>query len=222
MNSYRVIIPVALGLAGAAANFLAVRSATATAEIVVASRALDEGSELRPEHLTKVVVRADEALEVATVSADRLGDVVGRRLNRPLRAGEVLFYRDVGDLADEVRANLLPGESTLTVLVPKERIALKLRGGDHVGFRLRGDQPAKGNAPKPAAAPAPVRLVGPFRLVAIGKPHESKRSDGPKAVVVAVNLADTKQADQARAVEEALRADPREERILTVEQYRTR
>src|SRR5262245_7132697 len=136
--NYRILIPVGLGLFAAVANFFVLRAATAPIEVIVLAAEVKRGEVLTMDHFERVSMQADPQLVQAAVPWDKRGVLVGRKANRPLKKGELLFYRDAAqDPGDDVRASLQPGETTYTVKVSTDRLASNLRPGDQVGFLVR-------------------------------------------------------------------------------------
>jgi hypothetical protein len=163
-------------------------------------------------------VCADREIFRSAVPYAERGVVLRRRVGRALAAHEVLLFADVRqDAEDDVRANLRPGESSLTVPVPQARVAPSLRVGDEVAFLLAEGKP-----------PADRRLLGPFRLVGFGARADPFQAtalgkEEVRKVVVAVTPGPEGKLDPgARLLDEALRARPleRSERLLAVEHYR--
>jgi hypothetical protein len=198
MNIYRIAIPAALGLFAALANFMALRSASASVEIVVTSADLQPGDVVTPEHLTRTRVQAKGPFEVAAVRFADHGVLLGRKVNRSLKKGEVLFYRDVEDEAERIRSNLRRDEITRTVEAPAAIIAPGLRVGDEVVFVFEDTRPAAKGAENTGT-----RLLGPYRLVGLQKKAGSTRS--AYQVVVAIAAPNGRPGPEGLALQQATR-----------------
>lgn len=220
-NPVRILLPVALGLVAAVANFLALNSGPAPIELVVLARDLQRGETLAAEHFGKLAVRADAPpLLQSAVTWEKAGVVLGRRVTRAMKKGEVLFYRDAQeDAGDDVRANLRPGELARTITVATERLAANLRPGDPVGLLV-----AEGN--RDGEGRAGVRLVGPYRLLSTGEKLATTTNDRIRHVVVAVPLGATsgRLSEVGGALEKALatRSGRNDDRVVGIELYRAK
>jgi hypothetical protein len=210
MNGYRILIPLGLGLVAALANFLAVRSKTAAIEIVAVTRDVKAGHELTDADLVAVAVRADSAIEVSAVRYDRRGELLGRKVNRALRAREVLFATDtVRRVGDDVQTNLRPGEVTRTLLVKAGCVAPNLQVGDQVGLLLRGGALSTGGSD--------LRLVGPYRLVGVSEKDVQEQ----RTVVLALPVTAGQLGPDARPLDQLGRGyDGRSDNVAAVEYYR--
>jgi hypothetical protein len=219
VTSLRVLIPLGLGLAAGLLNFIALRSATAPLYVVVVRDNVKVGTELTDRMLDRLSVRADRELVKSAVPYEERGLVVGRRVNRPMQAGEIVFFSDVRIYGgEEIRDNLRPGEVSLTMIAKHSRIAPGLRIGDEVSIVVA-------ERPGTASAGAIVsRVVGPFRLVGFGE-HADPYLGGPgrlepvRKVVVAAPVGRGGLLDShANALERA--AQSGDDGILAVEFYR--
>jgi hypothetical protein len=174
MNSYRVLVPVTLGLIAGGANLLTIRGLTAPLEVVTVSRSLKAGEELTPDCLEKLELRGDEKLLRSAVPWGKRGEVLGRRISRALDENEILLFRDVDEeVAGDVADLLQPGERSQTVPVRSDRIVHGLRVGHQVVFLTES------------------AVVGPFRLVGLSTRPDPDAGLGRRAamtrkVVVAV------------------------------------
>jgi hypothetical protein len=209
MNAYRILIPVALGVFAALANFLAVRSKTATIEIVAVTHDVKAGHELADADLAPVAVRAESALEVSAVRYEKRGELLGRKVNRALRAREVLFTSDtVRRVGDDVQANLRPGEISRTLAVKAGCVAPNLQVGDEVGLLLRGAVTTEGQE---------LRLVGPYRLIGLGERDNLDQ----RTVVLALPLKAGQLGPNARPLDQLGRGQGgRSDNVAAVEYYR--
>jgi hypothetical protein len=208
MNASRILIPVALGLFAALANFMAVRSKTATIEIVAVTRDVKAGQELTDADLAPVAVRAEAALEVSAVRYEKRGELLGRKVNRSLRTREVLFTSDtVRRVGDDVQANLRPGEISRTLAVKAGCVAPNLQVGDEIGLLLR----------VPTRNGEELRLVGPYRLIGLGE----KDSIDERPVVLALPLKAGQLGPNARPLDQLGRGrGGRSDNVAAVEYYR--
>jgi hypothetical protein len=210
MNAYRILIPVGLGVVAALANFVAVRNKTATIEIVAVTRDVKAGHELADADLVGVAVRAESALEVSAVRYDKRGELLGRKVNRALRAREVVFSSDtLRRVGDDVQANLRPGEISRTLSVKAGCVAPNLQVGDEVGLLLRGG-PMTTDGHE-------LRLVGPYRLIGLGE----KDNIDQRTVVLALPLKAGRLGPNARPLDQLGRGyDGRSDNVAAVEYYR--
>jgi hypothetical protein len=209
MNSYRVLIPVALGLLAGVLNFLAVRGATAPLEIIAVSRPINFGEVLELKDLEKLAIRADDKLLSNAVPWSKCGDVVGRRVNRTLKEKEILFFRDaLGELGEDISANLEPGYRSQMVVVKTTRIVPGLRVGETVVFVIKS-----ADASPPGKLVSPAR-VGPFKVIGLTEDPDGPTTgpDRQSKVVVAVPKEATtakegttlKEAQQLEAADQVL------------------
>lgn len=179
MSALRVIVPVVLGIVAALLNFLVLRGSTASLELTAVRTEIKADTELTEDMLERLPVRADKEIFKSAVEYSKRGLLLGRRVHRPLAAGEVLLYADVQNLEEEnIRLYLQPGETTLTIPVKPTRIAPGLRRGDSVAV-LVAVRPTmelmktKTSMKTPAVA---TRMLGPFRLLSLGTPVEPGRA----------------------------------------------
>jgi hypothetical protein len=179
MKVLRLVLPIVLGVMAAALNLLILRGNIAPLELTVIRSDTKAETELTDDMLDRVTVRADkEIFKSAVPYADR-GLLLGRRVLRPLSAGEVILYADVHNLEEEnIRLYLQPGESTLTMPVKPSRIAPGLRRGDEVGILVA--KTASGVKPPMTGGPSTAgrRILGPFRLLSLGAPVDPYRAMG--------------------------------------------
>lgn len=182
-----VLIPIGLGVAAALFNLMAVRSATNTVDLTVVKSDVKAGTPLTEEMLDKMTVRADRDIFRSAVRYEDRGVLVGRPANRPLVAKEVILLADIRLSGTfDVRANLRPGERSLTLAVKPARLVPGLRVGDEVEIVLSGGDPeqAGGDLPKGVLRG---RTVGPFRIVGLGERTEATagafRSDDRQVVI---------------------------------------
>ena len=211
-----VFIPIGLGVVAALFNLMAVRSATSTVDLTVVTDDVKAGTPLTEGMLDRLTVRADKDVFKSAVRYEDRGVLVGRPANRPLAAREVVLLADIRLSGTfDVRANLRPGERSLTLAVKPARIVPGLRVGDEVEVVLSGggDHDPPGD-PQPGDPPLPKgvgrgRTVGPFRVVGLGERQEATagafRSDD-RQVVIAYAAAQTGTRDFA-ALERAYRRE---------------
>jgi hypothetical protein len=218
MTALRVLIPIILGVVAGLINYLVMRSVTTTLDLVAVKDEVKLGTELTPEMFDKVSLRADAKIFRSAVPWSDRGMLVRRRVNRPLRAGEVVLFADVRhEGGEDVRRNLRPGEASLTAVVPQKRMPPGIRPPDEVTFILAPSTEG-------GEVTGPGRLVGPFRVVGLGDLTDPSltgrmpRDEGMRKVIVAIP-ATTPLPPSARALEEALRGRSTE-RIVALELYR--
>jgi hypothetical protein len=179
MNALRVILPVVLGVAAAILNFIVLRGSTAPLELTVFRSEVKADTELTEDMLDRLPVRAEKEVFKTAVPYSKRGLLLGRRVTRPISAGEALLFSDVQNLDEEnVRLYLKPGETSLTVPVKSSRVAPGLRRGDSIGV-LVTVRPAMDPTKTVLTPPPPTtRLLGPFRLLSLGTPVDPYRAAG--------------------------------------------
>ena len=134
MSALRVILPIVLGVVAALLNFVVLRGSIAPLELTTLRTEVKADTEITEDMLERLSVRADKEIFKSAVPYSERGLLLGRRVTRPISAGEVLLYADVHNLDEEnIRLYLKPGETTLTIPVKSSRIAPGLRRGDSVG-----------------------------------------------------------------------------------------
>lgn len=175
-----VVIPICLGVAAAILNLMAVRSATSTVDLTVVNADVKAGTPLTEDMLGRLTVRADKDVFRSAVRYEDRGVLVGRPVARPLVAQEVVLLADIRLSGTfDVRANLRPGERSLTLTVKTTRIVPGLRVGDEVDVVLSGDPDPPAESGDPPRRPTPAArggrtlgTVGPFRVVGLGERPE--------------------------------------------------
>lgn len=179
MSALRLLLPVVLGILAAILNFMVLRGSTAPLELAVLNTDLKADTELTDDMLDRLPVRADKGIVKSVVPYSDRGLLLGRRVMRPIGAGEVLLYTDVHNLDEEnISLYLKPGETTLTIPVKSSRVAPGLRRGDSIGIlvTMRPEpNPSKSVLRTPADA---TRMLGPFRLLRLGTVVDPYRSAG--------------------------------------------
>ena len=229
MNALRVVLPVVLGIAAAMLNFIVLRGSAAPLELVTVHADVKADTELTEDMLERLPVRAEKDVFKSAVPYAERGLLLGRRVTRPLSAGEVVLYGDVNNLDEEnIRMYLKPGESTLTMPVKMTRIAPGLRRGDAVGI-LVAARPARGLPPMKASAggSGDYRILGPFRLLSLGAVDRYKAmgfGDSRMVMIAVTRLADGRLDPTVAALDEAIAYRPTsgngaEGGVLAVEYY---
>ncbi|HEY7314771.1 MAG TPA: SAF domain-containing protein [Gemmataceae bacterium] len=210
MKVLRLILPIVLGIVAAVLNFMVLRGSTAPLELTAVRSDIKADTELTEDMLERLSVRADPEIFKSAVRYSDRGLLLGRRVTRPLSAGEALLYADVQNLDEEtnIRLYLRPGESTLTLPVDPSRIAPGLRRGDQVGVRMAVRPEGAKALAMPGAAPADRRILGPFRLLSLGTPIDPYRGatlGDVRMVMVAVTRMPDGQLDPSiAALDEAI------------------
>jgi hypothetical protein len=229
MSALRVLLPVVLGVIAAVLNFMVLRGSTAPLELTAVRSEVKADTELTEDMLERLPVRAEpEIFKSAVRYADR-GLLLGRRVTRPLGAGEVVQYADVHNLDEEnLRLYLKPGESTLTVPVKPARIARGLGRGDSVGFLVAMRLAGGAKLPTGGTVPLARQMLGPFRLLSRGTPVDPYRSAGlgeaQMVIVAVVRMPDGRLDPDVVALDEAIAASTTpgngsEGGVLAVEYY---
>jgi hypothetical protein len=185
MKAIRILIPLGLAILAGLLNLMAFRGGAAPIEVVTASQDLPADTVLHGDQLQSTPLRADPDVIGRSVVryADRGAALLGRKIKRSVKAGELIFFEDVRQEGGEgLRQNLRPGEVAL--LVSLERIPYSpnlLNIGTEVGFVL-GDPSQVGSAPAGQGKdPTPVdpkaqRILGPFRIVSVGDSTEPREA----------------------------------------------
>jgi hypothetical protein len=224
MKVLRIILPIVLGVVAGALNFMVLRGSTAPLELTVVRSNLPVDTELTEDMLERLQVRADRTMFKSAMPYSERGLLLGRRLRRPLEAGEILLYADLEKLDEtNVRPYLKPGETTLTVPVPSSRIAPGLRRGDSIGVLVTRSAAVSSTKNAPGTTS---RILGPFRLLHVGAAAGRPRMHGQeetRQVIVAVTPGKDGRLDPAvAAVQEAINAamsSNNSGNILAVELY---
>ena len=184
--TYRIAIPVALAALAAAANFVLLKRATATTAVLVLTRGVAAGEELKDADFAFAKVRADPAVFRAAYTAGDLTLLIGTRLRREAQKGELVMRSDVEvesqnyELqADERDAELMVPSSQLRPgLTTNARIEFSVAGGDSPGQQLD---------------------LGPYRLLAIKTVPSQHARESYVRVLFAVNGRDVKTLDKLKA-----------------------
>jgi hypothetical protein len=211
MSALRVVLPIVLGIAAGILNFMVLRGNSTPLELTVAKADIKADTVLTEDMFESLPVRVEkERLKSAVPFADR-GLLYGRRVTRPVSAGEVMLYADVQNIEDEnIRMYLKPGESTLTLQFKPRRIAPGLQRGDSVGVRVPTRRAAGAQSTSTPSGPAGRRMIGPFRLLSLGSPVDPLRAAGlgeGRMVTLAVARGSDGRLDaQVAALDEAIAA----------------
>jgi hypothetical protein len=176
MSALRVIVPIVLGVIAAILNFIVIKGSTSPLELTSIRTDIKADTEIAEDMLERVQVRADKEIFKSAVPYSERGLLLGRRVTRPMSAGEVVLYADVHNLDEEnIRLFLKPGETTLTIPVKSSRVAPSLRRGDSVGVLVSvrpAPDPTKTGIRPPTSE---TRMLGPFRLLSLGAPVDPYR-----------------------------------------------
>ncbi|HZV06365.1 MAG TPA: SAF domain-containing protein [Gemmataceae bacterium] len=232
MSALRIIVPVVLGVIAAILNFMVLRGSTAPLELTALRTDIKADTEITEDMLDRLQVRADKEIFKSAIPYSERGLLLGRRVTRPVSAGEVLLYADVHNLDEEnIRLYLKPGETTLTIPVKSSRVAPSLRRGDSVGV-LVSVRPMPEPTKTVTRPPAPItRMLGPFRLLSVGAPVDPYRGAGlgdTRLLLVAIKPGPGGQIDPGVAtLQEAIAAgasggNSGDGGVLAVEYYQQR
>ena len=144
---YRLVIPVALAVAAAAANFVLLKRATATTTVLVLADDVPAGRPIAPADLKPAEVRADPDVIAAAYPAAKEAELLRRSFRRDLKKGELVLHADVdvdahtfAPRAGERAGELLIRKRDLPVgLVPNAPVEIVVRwsGGSEDGGRTR-------------------------------------------------------------------------------------
>ena len=211
MSALRVILPIVLGVVAALLNFVVLRGSIAPLELTTLRTEVKADTEITEDMLERLSVRADKEIFKSAVPYSERGLLLGRRVTRPISAGEVLLYADVHNLDEEnIRLYLKPGETTLTIPVKSSRIAPGLRRGDSVGVLVSMRPALELSKPVMRTPAATTRILGPFRLLSLGAPVDPYRGVGfgaARLLLVAIKPGPNGQIDpKVAALQEAIAA----------------
>src|SRR5438477_3153253 len=138
----RALIGVFLTLAALAGSVAFWVGGSDSRPVLVATRDLPVGSTLRAADVSVAYVRLDDSVYSATVPADMLDGLVGRRLSEPIHAHQVLARAQVAD-----RTGLSPDQVAITLPVKAESaVGGRLRTGDSVQVLLTVTDKSRGEA----------------------------------------------------------------------------
>ena len=168
--------------------------------VLVATRDLAVGSNLRSADLGVAYVRMDDALYRAALPADMLDMLVGRQLGEPVHAQQVLVRAQVAD-----KAGLSADQVAITIPArPDSAVDGRLRPGDFVQVLVTVVDKTRSEAhARLVLDHAQVFEVG--RDQSFGSSSLSVESDsGARGPITSVTLAVT--AEQARQLAEARRS----------------
>src|SRR5579859_2593944 len=95
MKILRVVLPIVLGIVAGMLNLMVLRGSSAPLELAVINTDVKADTELTEDMVKAIPVRADKELLKSAVPYAERGLLLGRRVTRPLSAGEALMYADV-------------------------------------------------------------------------------------------------------------------------------
>ena len=125
--------------------------------------------------------------KVPAVKIEDLNGVIGMRVPRALKAGELLLLQDLAPS----NPTLLLGEGERALLVSVKNIAVEpklLRVGQEVGFVIETPKGSGTDAPTDAAAHERLREIGPFRIVSVGDQVTTDVEGASSTISVAVKV----------------------------------
>ncbi len=163
---YRLLIPVALAVAAAAANFVLLKRATATTAVVVLKQDVPAGRPVELADLTVAQVRADKVVFQSAYPAADVKSLSGSTFRRDLKKGELVITFDID--VDQQTWELRPGERDSSLTLPPGELPDGLRANDTVVFVLPGGEP-----------------VGPYRFLGASV----VASKGPRGPLTRVSFA---------------------------------
>jgi hypothetical protein len=153
----KLLIPLGLGLAAAAINWMVLTSGTQVVHYVTVSQPLDVGDTFNLEASEPLALPASfkDLSQTMVLYADR-GVLSGRVVRRRIEAGDPVFFADT-DLGGQW-LDLQPNEELFPVALDEVSVDPNLlRIGNLIRFRV----PAEEGEDSPP-------WVGPFRIVAVG------------------------------------------------------
>ncbi|MFO0953402.1 MAG: hypothetical protein U0835_20085 [Isosphaeraceae bacterium] len=155
MNRYlvRLVIPCLLGVGGFGLNMTYVNQVVQPHSFLTVNQTMRVGDELGDGVLVTVDLPGEAAARRSDLfPAARRGEVVGRRLRRPIEAGELLFASDLDNSAER---RAVPAGSKL-IYVDLRKLAhepSRLKHGTQVVFVVRSTEAAGAIAPPPTLGP---------------------------------------------------------------------
>jgi hypothetical protein len=171
----KLLLPLGLGIVAGVAHFLVLARVVARERFVVVTVDMAEGQSFQDSDLGSVPLSGNlGSLQTAAVPEKERSILPGRRTNRPLKAGDLVFFRDVVTPAPVL--DLHPGEQALP-LAP-ERVAYEpthIQVGQDIWFIIAGPAAAAPGGGAPGGGRSERTVVGPFRVLAVGR--RTRRSD---------------------------------------------
>jgi hypothetical protein len=166
-----------------------------------AGEPLDFTMEKAPEFFYQINI--PEKAKVPAVRISDLESVIGMRVPRPMKAGELLLIQDVAP----ANPSLLLREAERALLVSLKDVAAEpklLRVGAEVGFVVEAaaGKDAGGSADQ-SSKPAPqdrLREVGPFRIVSVGDQVADGVRGTSQTIGVAIKIDDNGQLTESGAM----------------------
>lgn len=165
---WKLLIPLALGVAAAALNYMGRSSDVEAVSYVALKKDLKTGEEIKPEHLTNLELpRTMTSLAKSAIPFRDQSVLYGRRVQRSMKKGDLVLWSDVssGQKAWE------KGELLLHLSLDNIPLLEDIRVGQKIAFILPKDlegTPLKEKAPD-AKDKRNYKLVGPFRVHSLGR-----------------------------------------------------
>lgn len=162
----KLLIPVGLGVAAVAINWMVLTAGTAPVQFVTVTQPLKVGDTVQLEYVAPLALpRSFSGLSRTMVPYDDRGVLSGRVVRRRVEIGDPIFFADT-DLGGQW-LDLEPREELF--LVSMDDVSADpelLRIGNMIRFRVPADEGEDGPA-----------WVGPFRIVAVGAKINNNFSD---------------------------------------------
>lgn len=221
--TWRILLPVILGVCAGAANFVALQSRIAPRSYVAASIKLNPGVDLfSADNVTKFEAAAE--IPAALPWSDRKV-LFGLPASRELLPGDLLLRRDV--VLPEERLTLQPNEVALNISLEGVRFESNLlRVGRSIGFAVSPSAEKEADTTTTVAVPDTAVALGPFRIVSIGeqisaseslvRPGQKGLGSSGLTISVATKLSEDRSFDAVAA--QLLRAN-KEKTILALVVY---
>lgn len=204
MTPSKAWLPVLLGLAAAAGNYLVISEATATTQLVAVRGDVKPGTPLRPEDLYPVPARGGEPLFRSAITYAQRDSVLGKTVRRKVAGGELLLRADVEYEPYQIDPLLLAtGEKSLTLPARMPALTLRPHPGARVELLVR------------QASGTPAARYGPYTF--LGWVAGSPNARDQELVYLAVGVReDDPRVAELRTIRETNAAD----RLVSVEVVR--
>lgn len=160
-NTIKLIVPLILGLAAGAFNFMALQSSVQEITFIKASQDIQIGEPFTTASVEALTIlkQHSEGLSDTAILYEDLGLLSGQVATRTIRAGDVILYRDTEGLEGEIYDFRKGDLAALPVSLNGIATLPKMRVGDYVELKI---------PVKHGDATAESEWIGPFRLVSVG------------------------------------------------------
>lgn len=145
---YRILIPIALAVLAAAANFVMLKRATATTAVIVLARDVPAGKPIEPADLKLTQVRADDDVFLSAYPAKEIKSLTDSTFRRDMKAGNLVITFDIAE--DGQTWKLRPDERDSFLILPTMMLPEGLAANEMIEFVVAGSDMTFG----------PYRLLG--------------------------------------------------------------